>query len=329
MATKARRQDRQLRPTDVELRGPGLTGGPCLNAVWFRVLALALAIVAAPAYAQQRDFAAVQFRVQRLGPTLWMLAGAGGNLALSAGEDSTFLVDDDYGPLTPKLEAEVAKLSSKPVRFVVNTHWHGDHTGGNENLGKAGAVIFAHDNVRKRMSTEQFIAFLNITEKPEPRAALPTVTFARDITFHQNGDEIHVFHVPAAHTDGDAVVHFRGSDVVHMGDVFFNGRFPFIDTSSGGTIEGVVAAADQVLAIAGDTTRIIPGHGPLASRRDLVAYRDMLAAVSARIRDGVRAGRTLQEVVAAKPTADFDGVWGKGFLSPDRFVEMVYRNVAR
>jgi glyoxylase-like metal-dependent hydrolase (beta-lactamase superfamily II) len=258
-----------------------------------------------------------------------MLIGAGGNLGLSIGEDATFLVDDQFAPLTPRIEAAIAKLTAKPVRFVINTHWHFDHTGGNENLGKAGAVIVAHDNVRKRMSTEQFIEFLNMTTKPEPRIALPVVTFTRDIAFHLNGEEIRVWHVPNAHTDGDAIVHFRTSDVVHMGDVFFNRIYPFIDTSSGGTIDGVVAAVDQVLAEISDKTKIIPGHGPLATKADLAAYREMLATVAARIKSAIREGRELEEVVAAKPTADFDATFGKGFLPPHRFVEMVFRNLSK
>ena len=289
----------------------------------------AAAVFATPALAQQQDFSKVEIKAEKLSATTWMLTGAGGNLGLSVGEDSAFLVDDQFAPLTPKIEAEVKKLTANPIRFVVNTHWHFDHTGGNENLGKAGAVIVSHENVRRRMSNEQFIEFLNMKMRPEPRVALPSVTFTRDVTFHQNGDEIHVFHVPAAHTDGDAIVHFKTSDVIHMGDVFFNRIYPFIDTSSGGTIDGVIAAVDRVLELSSDKTRIIPGHGPLASKADLQAYRDMLATAAARIRDGVRSGRKLEEVVAGKPTAEFDAVWGKGFMPPERFVEMVYRNLAR
>jgi glyoxylase-like metal-dependent hydrolase (beta-lactamase superfamily II) len=293
------------------------------------VLALwAAAAFAAPVSAQQ-DFSKVEIKSERLSATTYMLIGAGGNLGLSIGEDATFLVDDQFAPLTPRIEAAIAKLTAKPVRFVINTHWHFDHTGGNENLGKAGAVIVAHDNVRKRMSTEQFIEFLNMTTKPEPRIALPVVTFTRDIAFHLNGEEIRVWHAPNAHTDGDAIVHFRTSDVVHMGDVFFNRIYPFIDTSSGGTIDGVVAAVDQVLAEISDKTKIIPGHGPLATKADLAAYREMLATVAARIKSAIREGRELEEVVAAKPTADFDATFGKGFLPPHRFVEMVFRNLSK
>jgi cyclase len=294
-----------------------------------RILALCATLLAAPALAQQQDFSKVEIKAEKLSATTYMLTGAGGNLGLSVGEDAVFLVDDQFAPLTTRIEAAIAKLTTKPIRFVINTHWHFDHTGGNENLGKAGALIVAHENVRKRMSTDQFIEFLNMKIKTEARSALPVVTFTRDVTFHLNGDEIHVLHVANAHTDGDALVHFRGSDVVHMGDVYFNEMYPFIDTSSGGTIDGVIAAVDRALELTGDNTRIIPGHGALATRADLKAYRDMLATVSARIRDGVRSGRKLEEVVASKPTAEFDAVWGKSFLKPDRFVEMLYRNLAK
>lgn len=290
-------------------------------------LALLLSFFALPALAQ--DFSKVEIRTEKLSDTVYMLVGAGGNLGLSVGEDAVFLVDDQFAPLTPKIEAAIAKITAKPVKFVLNTHWHGDHTGGNENLGKAGALIVAHENVRKRMSVENFIEFLGMKTQPDPRIALPVVTFTTDVTFHLNGDEIFAQHAPRAHTDGDAIVHFRKSDVVHMGDIMFNKLYPFIDTSTGGTVEGVIAATDRTLKEVSERTRIIPGHGPLANRADLQAYRDMLVTISGRIRDQLRARRTLEQVQASKPTADFDAAWGQGFLKPDKFVEMLYRNMEK
>ena len=287
-----------------------------------------LALLAFPALAQQ-DFSKVEIQAEKLSDNVYVLTGAGGNMGVSIGDDAVFLVDDQFAPLTPKIEAAIAKLTAKPVRFVLNTHWHFDHTGGNESFGSAGALIVAHESVRKRMSAEGFIEFLGMKFRAEPRQALPVVTFTRDVTFHINGEEVYVVHLANAHTDGDAIVHFRKSDVVHMGDIFFNGRYPFIDTSSGGTVEGVIAAADRVLQFSSERTRIIPGHGPLARRADLQAYRDMLAKVSGRVGEQVRAGRSLEEVQAAKPTADFDAVWGKGFLNPLRFTEMLYKNLKR
>jgi glyoxylase-like metal-dependent hydrolase (beta-lactamase superfamily II) len=209
------------------------------------------------------------------------------------------------------------------VQFILNTHWHGDHTGGNEAMARTGAVVVAHENVRKRMGSEQFIEFIRSKVAPSPAIALPVVTFAQGVSFHLNGEEIRVFHVPRAHTDGDAIVHFTKSDVIHMGDVFFNGFYPFIDGSSGGSIDGVVSACDQALAIATDRTRIIPGHGPLSDKAGLQAYRDMLGTVSGRIKALIAKGRKLEEIVASDVSADFDEKWGKGFIPPKKFIEMV------
>ncbi|HEX9434132.1 MAG TPA: MBL fold metallo-hydrolase [Burkholderiales bacterium] len=290
------------------------------------VAGCAAALLAATAGAQQ-DFSKVEIKTEKLSDTTYMLTGAGGNIGLSVGADAVFMIDDQFAPLTPRIQEAIAKLTAKPVTFLLNTHWHFDHTGGNENLGKAGAIIVAHENVRKRLSVEGFIEFLGMKTKPEPRVALPLVTFTRDVTFHVNGDEVHVQHVARAHTDGDLIVHLRNSNVIHMGDTFFNRLYPFIDTSSGGSVEGVLAATDRVLKLARDDTKIIPGHGPLATKADLKAYREMLATVSARIRAQVRAGKSLAQVTDSKPTAQYDAVWGKGFLAPERFVDMLYGNI--
>jgi glyoxylase-like metal-dependent hydrolase (beta-lactamase superfamily II) len=300
-----------------------------VKSYFFRILAACAAGLFAAAASAQQDFSKVEIQTEKLADTVYMMTGAGGNLGLSVGEDAVFVIDDQFAPLTPKIQAAIAKLSPKPVKFVLNTHWHFDHTGGNENLGKAGALIVAHENVRKRLSAEGFIEFLGMKTKPEPKVALPVVTFTRDLAFHLNGDEIRAFHIARAHTDGDSIIHFSKSDVIHMGDSFFNKLYPFIDTSSGGTVDGVLAAADRVLKMAGDKTRIIPGHGPLASKADLKAYRDMLAAVSANIRGQVKARKTLEQVVASKPTAKYDEVWGKGFLAPEKFVAMLYGNIKK
>lgn len=290
---------------------------------WF---AFASLLIALPVFAQQ-DFSKVEIQAQRLSGTVYMLTGAGGNIGLSAGDEAVFMVDDQFAPLTPKIQEAIAKLSPKPVRFMLNTHWHFDHTGGNENFGKAGAIILAHENVRKRMSVEGFIEFVGMKVKAEPRQGLPVVTFTTDLTLHVNGEDVHAIHVAPAHTDGDAIVHFSKADVIHMGDTFFNKLYPFIDSSSGGKVDGVVAAADRVLRMAGEGTKIIPGHGPLATKADLKAYRDMLATVSKRIRAQVKAGKSLAQVIESKPTAEYDEVWGKGFLNPQRFVEMLYKNL--
>ena len=293
---------------------------------------LATSLLAALALTQAalaQDFSKVEIKTHKLSDTLYMLVGAGGNLGVSIGDDAVFVIDDQYAPLVPKIQAAIAALSPKPVRFVLNTHFHGDHTGGNEALGQAGALIVAHDNVRRRMNSEQFISFVSARVPPSPKAALPVVTVPGEIRFHLNGDEIHAFHVPHAHTDGDLIVHFSKGDVVHMGDVYFRGMYPFIDTSSGGGADGVIAAVDRVLALSTDKTRIIPGHGPLASKADLQAYRDMLATVTQRIKTLRREGKNDEQIRAAAPSADFDAAWGGGFIKPERFVQMMLDAVPR
>ena len=284
---------------------------------------VACALLIGGAQAQQ-NFDKVEIKTEKLSPTTFVLFGAGGNVGVSVGEDALFIIDDQYAPLSPKILAALKQLSDKPIKFVLNTHWHGDHTGGNENMGKGGALIVAHDNVRKRMSTEQFIALFKSKVPPSPKVALPVVTFSTDVTFHINGDEVYGFHVPKAHTDGDTVVHFKKSNVIHMGDVFFNGWYPFIDVSSGGSPEGVIAASDRVLAMSDDNTKIIPGHGPVAGKGDLKAYRDMLASVSGRVKALMKEGKKLDEIKAAKPSAEFDEKWGKAFIKADAFIEMLF-----
>ncbi len=255
---------------------------------------------------------------------IYMLTGKGGNIGLSTGKSGVLLIDDQYAPASKNLLATIAKKTKGPVRFVINTHWHGDHTGGNEAMGKAGAVIVAHENVRKAMSKKQFIKVFNMKSPPAPEIALPVITFTESMTFHWNDDVIDVMHVNYAHTDGDSVIHFKQANVIHAGDTFFNKMYPFIDITTGGSVAGVIAAADKLLVLANDKTKIIPGHGVLADKKDLQAYRDMLTTIQKRIGDLKYTGKTRDEVVATKPTADFDPVWGKGFLKPDVWVGIIY-----
>ena len=291
------------------------------------LVSFALVFAVAPAAAAQVNYDTVQVRTLKVGDGVYMLQGAGGNIGVSVGSDGVILVDDQFAPLSDKIKAAVAALGG-PIRFLLNTHWHGDHTGGNENFAKSGVVIVAHENVRRRMSVEQFVAVFNQRVPASPTGALPVVTFTDAVTFYLNGDSINVFHVAPAHTDGDAIIWFRRANVIHMGDTFFNGRYPLIDLSSGGSIDGMVGAADRVLAVADANTKIIPGHGPLGDRAALQAYRTMLATIRDRIRQAVTAGRTLEQVQAAKPTAEFDAVWGSGRITPTLFVEMLYTDLA-
>lgn len=291
------------------------------------MLVTAAVALAVPARAQD-DMRDVQIRTVAVTDGVYMLMGRGGNIGLSVGDDGAFVIDDQYAPLTEKIKAAIAAVTDHEVRFVVNTHWHGDHTGGNENFGEAGAIIVAHENVRKRLNPAEFREVMGRTEQ-QPPAALPLITFTDALTFHWNGDDIEVFHVEPAHTDGDAVIRFADANVLHMGDLYFNGRYPFIDVESGGTIYGVIAAAERVLRLVDSGTKIIPGHGELSDPAGLRAYRDMLLAVRDRVQEMINEGRTEDEVVAARPTRDFDATWSTGSMEPERFVRLVYQGMMR
>ena len=286
------------------------------------------AFISLPGWAQD-DFSAVEIRTTGVAPGIYMLEGAGGNLGLSVGEDGAFLVDDQFAPLSGKIMAAIAELTDAPVEFLVNTHWHFDHTGGNEPFGNAGAVIVAHDNVRVRMSTGQFMEALGQTVPPSPEVALPVVTFDDELTLHWNGETIHAFHPGPAHTDGDVILHFEQADVFHMGDNFFNGFYPFVDVGSDGDINGMIAAGYRVLAMSNAGTRIIPGHGPLATPDDLRDWLRVLRATRESIQDLIDQGMSEDEAVAANPTAEYDESHGSGFMNPETYTRLIYQSLTR
>ena len=284
------------------------------------------------ARAQFGDPSKVELKTTPVAGGVSMIEGAngfaGGNVGVSVGDDGVILIDDELQPMGAKLKAAVGALSKKPVRFVLNTHWHGDHTGGNAALGAAGAVIIAHDNVRKRLSVDQFVELMKTTIPASPPVALPVVTFGDDVTVHLNGDDIHAIHVPPAHTDGDVIIKFAKTNVIHAGDVFTAG-YPLVDIGSGGKFDGFITAADKLLALSDDHTKFIPGHGPLMTRADLQAWRAMLVDLRAKVTKLMAAKKTLDQIKAAKPTAAYDAQRAQGFIKPDMIVEFIYKTAEK
>jgi glyoxylase-like metal-dependent hydrolase (beta-lactamase superfamily II) len=269
------------------------------------------------------------YRIQQVRPNLAVLTSPGGNIAVWSGPSGVVLVDDGLASLAPQLLEAVGRVSKGPVRFVVNTHWHPDHTGGNEALAKAGATIIAHEGVRDRMlQPQQFVEEAATKVPAAAAAALPVVTFTNTMALQLDGERIDIVHFAGAHTDSDVVVRWQDANAVHMGDLFWNGGYPFIDLASGGSLAGIVAALEGVLARIDAQTAVIPGHGAVATRGDLAAYRDMLVAVGRKVREAVEAGASVDEVIAAHPTADFDEHYGKGVVSPERFIRTLYRDLA-
>lgn len=275
----------------------------------------------------QRDFSKVEIKTIEVTDGIYMLTGAGGNIGLSVGEDGAFIIDDQFAPLSEKILAAIDAVSETSVSFVVNTHWHGDHTGGNEALSSKGAHIVAHENVRARL--KQGLKTETRNTPPAAPGALPVITFSDVVNFYWNDRHIHVFHPAPAHTDGDAFVFFKNANVLHMGDVFFNGGYPFIDLASGGDLDGAIAAQEQALAMVDDDTKIIPGHGALATKADLQATVDMLKEVRSRVSALIAEGKSEDEIVAADPLKDLNGTWGNGFISGERIARTAFQSLSK
>jgi cyclase len=288
------------------------------------VVLAGLMLASGPSNAQNMDFSKIDIQTVQVADGLYVLTGgaAQGNIAVSAGSDGIFLIDSMYGPMHPKIMDALAKISRQPIRFLVNTHLHGDHTAGNEAMARLGAIIISHENMRKRMAAPQ--------NNAPPSAALPVVTYTDSVTLHFNGEEIYIYHPEPAHTDGDSIVYFRHANVMHVGDVPSSLRYPNIGVNDGGSVDGMIAAARQVMKIANPDTKIIPGHlGPIVGFKEIQQQIDMFVAVRDRVLSAIRAGKTLEQVVASKPTADFDRGRMGGAITPDRFVTLVYTDLSR
>ena len=285
---------------------------PKPNRVQFQFISLFAILLITPLLSAQQDFSAVEIVPHHVAGSFYYLEGAGGNIGLSVGEDGVIMIDDQFAPLTDKIIAAISQLNNGEIRFLINTHVHGDHTGGNENMGKRGVLILARDEVRVRLSEQA------------PKDALPVLTYNDTITIHLNGEEVHAFSVPPAHTDGDSFIHFRTSDVIHTGDVFRTTAFPVIDTNNGGTLNGTLAALGRLIGIAGPDTKIVPGHGVVSNRMDVIGFRDMILDVKSRVEPMVAQGRSYDQVAAADPTSAYNAKYGDS----ERFLRALYSELS-
>jgi len=281
--------------------------------------------------AQEQDFSKVQIKVTKVSGNIYMLEGAGGNIAASVGEDGIVIVDDQYAPLADKIQAALKdlKITDKPVRFVINTHYHGDHTGGNAPFATAGSTVIAQDNVRKRLETGGVAGnggSLKMEAKPAPKAALPVITFDHDVTVHLNGEDIRALHFPAGHTDGDAVIFFPKNNVVHMGDDFVRYGFPFIDVASGGSVQGMIAAMEKVSVELPADVKVIPGHGALSNLDDVRAFVKMLKETSAAVQKAIDEHKTVDQMKQEKILAPWSK-WSGDFIDSDKFIETLYNSL--
>src|SRR5690348_9577967 len=294
------------------------------NVKKFLLLTVSL-LFAVSAHAQQTDYSKVEVKATKVAGNVYMLEGAGGNIGVSVGDDGILIVDDQFAPLADKIRAALKGIADKKLKFILNTHWHGDHTGGNVAFGPE-ATIIAHDNVRKRLATEQKV--LGQTTPASPKEALPVITFDQSLSVHFNGEDIRAIHFPHGHTDGDSVIFFSASNVVHLGDDFFAGRFPFVDLESGGSVEGLITNIAALLEKIPAGAKLIPGHGPISTLDDLKAYHRMLVETTSIVRQKIAAGKTLTQIKSESLPAEWNS-WGAGFIKTDMWLELVYRSLTK
>ncbi len=285
------------------------------------------ASVAKHAAQAQTDAAAMPIKTTKLYDNVFLLQGQGGNMALQTGAEGCILIDSSFAPAVPRIREAIAALSKDAPFLLINTHWHPDHTGGNEGLHTAGFTIAAHQNTRKRLAAPQVMKMFHETQPAAPAGAWPAITFDDAMNLYHNGDRLDLVHFAPAHTDTDISIHFHKADVLHLGDIWFNGFYPFIDEGTGGNIGGMIRACEKALAVAGSATKMIPGHGPLGTKAEFQKYHDMLATVRDKVAALKKAGASEQEAVAKKPTAQFDAAMGAGMMSGDQFTGIVYRTL--
>ena len=291
------------------------------------LLPVFLLLFAISANAQQRDFSQVQIKATKVAGNVYMLEGAGGNIGVSVGADGILIVDDQFAPLADKIRAALKGLNQGKLRFILNTHWHNDHTGGNVVFGPE-APIIAHDNVRKRLATEQRSEVFKSTTPASPKEALPVITFDQSLAVHFNGEEIRAIHYPKGHTDGDSVIFFTSSNVVHLGDDFFAGRFPFVDLESGGSVEGLIKNIGEIIGKIPEGAKLIPGHGAISTLDDLKSYHRMLQQTTEVVRQKITAGKTLEQIKSEGLPTEWQ-TWGTGFIKTDRWVETIYNSLKK
>jgi len=297
-----------------------------MKKLWIAVFVFFVVVSSSDA---QRNFSETKIKTTHVAGNVYMLEGVGGNIGVSIGTDGVLMVDDQFEPLNEKIQAAIDRLSTADVKYVLNTHWHGDHTGGNAPLAQAGATIIAHDNVRERLSTEQFREIFQMTDAPKPKDAWPVITFDDSVTVHFNAERVDVIHLPSGHTDGDSVVYFRESNVVHAGDHFFNGDFPFIDLDSGGTVKGYMKNVQTLINDIPEGAKIIPGHGPLADKEDLKLFVDMLHEATGLVKKAMDEGLSLKKIQEETLPESMVEQWGNGFMNKNQWLKILYTDFSK